>query len=151
MPASLADLDRLNALLRAELSAAETYDLALSTLAGEPDVSDVLEAGRRGHRQRAALLRRGIVELGGIPSDVCGIWGSFADVQDPGASDSGRRAALAALRRGERYLLQDYARGQDELSPRVRRFLCGRLEPMQRQTLLAVVRLTVDAGEPAAS
>src|SRR5437879_13880124 len=71
------DLDALNELLRGEMSAAETYDLAIRKFRGHQGI-DELQIIRDEHAASAAFLRDRILAHGGEPSETSGAWGTFA-------------------------------------------------------------------------
>jgi hypothetical protein len=142
-------VQQLNTFLRSELSAVDTYDQAIEWLGSDSEAAEVLQACRDSHQRRAAVLRRAIQSLGGIPSVVSGIWGSFAELADGPPAAVTKEAALAALIRGERYGCADYERRSCEMSPAMQTFVDARLAPAQRRALAAVVglqRRTVDSG-----
>jgi hypothetical protein len=127
-------IDQLNSFLRGELSAVETYEMALDKLdAGSPARSE-LEACLASHRDRVQMLRDAIIMTGGEPSEGSGPWGVFAKVVEGGARVFGDKAAIAALEEGEDHGLEDYKDDLDDLDTEARRLVTDRLLPLQRQT-----------------
>ncbi len=71
---------QLNSLLRGEISAAETYRMAIEKIA-DGDASgnvQVLRQMQEEHGRAAQELRERIRSLGGEPSDSSGAWGAWA-------------------------------------------------------------------------
>src|SRR5829696_2588265 len=74
---------QLNSLLRGEISAAETYRMAIDKVADGNNASGVANAGllreiQEEHGRAAQGLRDRIRELGGEASDSSGAWGVWA-------------------------------------------------------------------------
>jgi demethoxyubiquinone hydroxylase (CLK1/Coq7/Cat5 family) len=127
-------VDQLNSFLRGEMSAVETYRIALDKLdAGSPARSE-LEACLRSHQERVDMLRDAIVALGGEPSEGAGAWGAFAKTVQTGATVLGDKVAIAALEEGEDHGLDDYRGDLDELDPQTRQLVNEQLLPAQEQT-----------------
>jgi len=91
------------ALLRCELAAAETYDLAVGTFEGACE-STAAELGRirEGHRAAAAALRDRVLAHGGTPPEAAGPGGPFH------AAGVGPAAVLYGLKRGEEHVTGEY-------------------------------------------
>jgi hypothetical protein len=94
-------INALNALLRGEMSAIETYNQVLAHCG--PEVPSELRSGLRSHAERAGKLRNQITLLGGEPSTGSGVWGAFAKLVEGGAARLGQRSALRALAEGENH------------------------------------------------
>ena len=60
-------VDKLNAFLRGEISAVETYRQALDKIQ-DPAIRSQLQSCEQDHQQRIALLRERITSLGGTPA-----------------------------------------------------------------------------------
>lgn len=133
----------LNTLLRGELSAVETYELALRQFAFDQDTTARLRACLRSHLRRSEALRRAVCRQGGLPSELCGIWGSLARVLELPARARSPASAIEALHRGETYARRDYEAGADQgtLAPPARDLVWTRLAPEQRQTLATLTRV----------
>jgi hypothetical protein len=69
------NIDQLNSFLRGEISAVETYRIALDKLALDSPARSRLDACRQSHAERVAALSAKIVALGGKPADKSGPWG----------------------------------------------------------------------------
>lgn len=100
-------IDRLNALLRGELAATETYQQALEKVGNEPGVTD-LRRVHNDHRDAANTLRQHIHQHGGKPEQSSGVWGTFAKAWEGTAKLFGNSAALSALKQGEERGISDY-------------------------------------------
>jgi hypothetical protein len=132
--ATKSSVDQLNSFLRGELSAVETYRMALDKLdPGSPARAD-LQTCLTSHQERVNLLRGAIIDCGGEPADGSGPWGVFAKVVEGGARIFGDKAAIAALEEGEDHGLSDYKSDVDELDPQTRALVTNRLLPQQEQT-----------------
>jgi hypothetical protein len=106
-----AAVPRLNALLRGEISATETYRNVLEKAAGQghPETVDMLRAIQVEHGRACQSLRIRIEELGGVPADSSGIWGFWAQtVQETYTLIGGDAGGIRALRDGEEHGLRDY-------------------------------------------
>lgn len=126
-------IDQLNSFLRGEMSAVETYQMALNKLDATSSARDELLANLKSHQDRVMALQDAIVALGGKPSKSSGPWGAFAKMVEGTAKVLGDKAAVAALEEGEDHGLKDYRSDVDELDPDCQR-LVGQLLPMQQQT-----------------
>lgn len=101
------DTDALNALLRGELSAVETYTRAMSTFDDLELIAD-LQQIRDEHSRAVRELRDRVVAFGGTPADSSGVWGAFTAAVGDGAEAVGAATVLAALRQGEEYGATEY-------------------------------------------
>lgn len=125
--------DTLNALLRGELSAVETYQQALTKIT-DPKFRPTLDENLHQHQMRVDLLRTRIRELGGKPAESSGAWGAFAKLVEGGAKLLGDKTAIAALEEGEDHGLKDYRDACTKLDPSTRQFCEGQLLSGQEQT-----------------
>jgi hypothetical protein len=130
---SKSSIDQLNGFLRGEMSAVETYQMALDKLDRTSSTRDELLANLKSHQDRVMALRDAIVAIGGAPTKSSGPWGSFAKAVEGTAKVLGDKAAIAALEEGEDHGLKDYRGDRDELAPECQTIV-GRLLPMQQQT-----------------
>ena len=135
------DTERLNAYLRGELAAVETYRQAMNALDGDPELRGQLARCRQSHLERVEHLRFEIEMLGGRPSSSSGAWGNFAKLAEGSARIFGKKAALTVLEEGEDYGLRIYRERREGLAPRVQQFVDQRLLPEQRRTHDALSRL----------
>jgi len=132
--AKLSSIDQLNSFLRGELSAVETYRMALDKLDRMSPARAELEANLSSHQDRVAVLRETIVQLGGTPSDKSGPWGVFAKAVEGSARVMGDKVAISALEEGEDHGLADYRRGLDDLDLSSNTLVRDRLIPAQQLT-----------------
>jgi hypothetical protein len=110
-------IDQLNSLLRGEISAAETYKMAIDKIS-DSDSShqsdcQCLRDMQEDHGRACQKLRARITELGGEASDSSGAWGAWAQTVEGTASLFGDKAALKALKEGEEHGLKDYREACD--------------------------------------
>ena len=127
-------VDQLNSYLRGEMSAVETYKMALEKLDGISTMRDELLVNLKSHQDRVMALEDAIIAVGGKPADGSGPWGAFAKAVEGGATVLGEKATIAALEQGEDHGLADYKRGLDELDGTTRSLVTGTLLPQQQQT-----------------
>ena len=128
------NVDQLNSFLRGEISAVETYRMALEKLdAGSPARAEV-QTCMQSHQQRVTLLTEAIRAVGGEPAEGSGPWGVFAKVVEGGARLMGDKVAVAALEEGEDHGLKDYKKDIDDLDMSARQLVTTKLLPLQQQT-----------------
>jgi uncharacterized protein (TIGR02284 family) len=134
--------DTLNALLRGELAATETYQQALAKVKDEPEADD-LRAVHREHREAANTLRQEVHQLGGQPEHGSGAWGAFAKAVEGTARLFGSSAALKALKEGEERGVKDYEKALQEpdLPAEVQNLIRTRLLPQTRSHVQLLDRL----------
>lgn len=137
------DISQLNSFLRGELSACESYSLALDKIdeAEHKAAARVLSENMTNHKARAQEIRSEVLRLGGEASDESGAWGTFAKAVQGGAALFGDSAAVAALEEGEDHGLRNYKNDLENLSPPVRQFVDSRLLPEQQKTHDALAAL----------
>lgn len=100
-------VDRLNSMLRGELSAVETYEQALEHAGDAPQASQ-LRAILSDHREAASTIRSHILSMQGEPEEGSGAWGVWANVVMGSARLFGDNATLKALKEGEEHGQNDY-------------------------------------------
>jgi uncharacterized protein (TIGR02284 family) len=126
-------IDQLNSFLRGELSAAETYRLALERLE-QSEFRPTLVQCSRSHEERARLLTEAILGRGGEPADTSGAWGSLVRMLERSAAAISESAAVAVLEEGEDHGRDDYLRDLDSLEPTARQLVEFAILPEQRRT-----------------
>jgi len=104
---TITDTDVLNALLRGEISATETYDQALRKFSGLAEEEE-LRRMRNEHREAADTLRQHVLQQGGEPVMGSGWWGAWARFVEGTAKLFGKSAALQALQEGEEHGVEEY-------------------------------------------
>lgn len=126
-------VEELNALLRDELVAIETYELALagrSTFSGKTELSRC----QRSHEKRAEILREQIQLVGGTPITTAGVRGIVARIIEGGAVAISETMAIRALEEWEDVGLKDYVERAEELDPPARKVVTSELLPEQVKT-----------------
>jgi hypothetical protein len=132
--ATKSSIDQLNSFLRGEISAVETYRIALNRLDAKSTARGELESCMRSHQERVDLLRGQIRTLGGDPAEGSGPWGAFAKTVEGGAALLGDKASIAALEEGEDHGLKDYRTDLADLDAESQRIVTAELLPKQVQT-----------------
>jgi hypothetical protein len=99
--------DVLNRLLRGELAATETYEMAVSKVGSEPQAAD-LRRLHDDHRSAANELRQHIHLHGARPAQDAGSWSAWAKTVEGAATIFGNVAAVKALKEGEEHGITDY-------------------------------------------
>jgi len=132
-PDKSSTIDQLNSFLRGELSAAETYRLALDRLEQSEHRPTLVQCSRS-HEERARLLTEAILGRGGDPSDSSGAWGSLVRMLERGAAAMSESAAVAILEEGEDHGRDDYLRDLDKREPSARQLIEFAILPEQRRT-----------------
>lgn len=127
-------IEQLNHFLRGEISAVETYRMALDKLEPASPARGELEVCMQSHQSRVTLLRDAILAAGGTPVDSSGPWGAFAKVVEGGARILGDKAAISALEEGEDHGVKDYRRDLAQLDAQTQSLIMSRLQPEQQQT-----------------
>ena len=129
-------IEQLNSLLRGEMSAVETYQMALDKVDEIGPAREELLVCLKSHEDRVQMLTDAIIELGGEPAQGSGPWGVFAKTVQGGAKIFGDKATIAALEEGEDHGLHDYEDEvqDDDLDIESRELIVNQLLPMQRQT-----------------
>jgi hypothetical protein len=129
---------QLNSLLRGEISAAETYRMAIDKAAdGDSTASSsnlgMLREIQEEHGRAAQALRDRIRELGGEPSDSSGPWGAWAKFTQGTANLFGDAASLKSLKEGEEHGLKDYREGADDVDVASAQLIENQLIPAQQR------------------
>ena len=127
-------INHLNSFLRGELSAVETYELALDKLSPSSPARVSLETCMHSHSTRVDTLSDMIRRLGGEPADSAGAWGAFVKVVEGSATVLGDKAAIAALEQGEDHGLKDYVTDVNKLDADARQLVVSTLLPQQEET-----------------
>ncbi|MEQ1841401.1 MAG: DUF2383 domain-containing protein [Verrucomicrobiales bacterium] len=96
-----------NKLLRGELSAIQTYELAIKRHPGLATAFD-LDRISREHKRSARLLTSVVRGIGGEPTNHAGPWGVFANSAPTTANFLGAQSMVESLREGEEQSRNDY-------------------------------------------
>ena len=127
---------QLNGLLRGEISAAETYKMAIDKAASSDDAAmnaNLLREIQEEHGRAAQGLRDRIRELGGEASDSSGPWGTWAQAVQGTANLLGDASSLKALKEGEEHGLKDYMESVDDLDATTKSMVEQQLIPAQQR------------------
>jgi hypothetical protein len=131
-----------NSLLRGELSAVETYSLAINRYVGKPAITE-LQKIRSEHALSAARLSQNVREMGGTADDDSGAWGVFAKAVQGAADLFGEGSALESLQRGEEKGRDDYldAIANDDVMESCKEMIRGELLPRVNHHIAILERL----------
>jgi demethoxyubiquinone hydroxylase (CLK1/Coq7/Cat5 family) len=132
-PSTKPAIDKLQELLQAELSAVDTYELALRSVS-HVGLHHTLQEILISHSRRMERIRERLSQLGADPATGSGVWGTFAKAMQAGADLFGDRAAVAALEEGEDHALKLYKEGLDKVDNRTWKFIDNDLRPEQMRT-----------------
>jgi len=100
-------IDVCNELLAGEISAVETYDIALKKFDGQSGTSELTQI-KDNHQTAVDKLRANIHRMGGEPKDGSGAWGVFAKGVQHSANLFGKESALESLQEGEKHGRDEY-------------------------------------------
>ena len=126
-------IEQLNSFLRGELSAVESYRLALDRLEPSGFRATLVQCSRS-HQERARLLTEAILGRGGQPAESSGAWGALVRMVERSAVALGEGAAVAVLEEGEDHGRDDYLRDLDALEPSARQLVEFAILPEQCRT-----------------
>jgi len=125
--------EKLQECLRAELSAVETYKLALRDLV-DMRLHSVLRGILRSHTARAERLSENLRKRGVEPQKSSGVWGVFARAVQAGADIISDRAAITVLKEGEERGVKLYMHALEGCDARTWSLIRTELLPAQRRT-----------------
>lgn len=132
--ATKSNSDQLNSFLRGEISAVETYVMALEKLDDNSVLRADLMTNLKSHQDRVILLQDAVVASGGTPTDGSGPWGTWSKLVEGTARMLGDKAAISALEEGEDHGLKDYKADMGDLDQKWRNLVAQQLLPRQQQT-----------------
>lgn len=144
-----APVRQLNSLLRGEISAAETYRLAIDKLAHSDDANvhmGLLSEIQEEHGRAAQALRDRIRELGGEASDSSGPWGVWAKITQRTSNLLGDSAALKNLKEGEEHGLKEYEEAMDDVDVSSAELVQNQFIPAQQRHISLLDQLINAAG-----
>ena len=144
-------LRQLNSFLRGEISAAETYRMAIDKVADSDDLDAEANLGllreiQQEHGRAAQAIRDRIRELGGDPSDSSGAWGAWAKFTQGTANLFGDAASLKSLKEGEEHGLKDYQEGVDDIDATSAELVQNQLIPAQQKHINLLDQLISSVG-----
>lgn len=128
-----ASVDKLQECLRSELSAVETYGLAIETpplTSLHRTLQDILMS----HARRTARLRERLLRLGAEPVMSASAWSAFVDALEMGTHLPDGRAAIAALEDGESRGLDLYEDSVEACDLWTRTLIAADFLPEQQRT-----------------
>jgi hypothetical protein len=123
-------LNTLNAFLRGEIAAVQTYARTLKRMGGHACCGDLGQC-LASHERRVALLRRCIIDLGGVPEQTPGAWDPFPRHGESGSVPLRDDAVIAALEEGEDRGLKLYLDAVGKLDRDTRRLIGDCVLPEQ--------------------
>jgi hypothetical protein len=133
-------IEDFNMLLAGEISAVETYDLALKSVAvDKEDIRQALIRCRNSHFTRVDKLKARVVDLGGKPASSSGVWGPFAAFSQKNAGSE--TDAIALLEESEAERLVQYEAQQKIVVSPVLEVLTNDLLQEQHETHLTMSSL----------
>ena len=141
---------QLNSFLRGEISAAETYRMAIEKAAKSDDNAanmGLLREIQEEHGRAAQALRDRIRELGGEPSDSSGAWGAWAKFVQGTGNLFGDAASLKSLKEGEEHGLKDYEEGVDDIDATSAELVSNQLIPAQQRHITLLDQLINAVGK----
>ncbi len=139
-------VEQLNSLLRGEISAAETYRMAIDKVGGDRQADGAaLRAIAQEHGEHAQRLRDEIRRAGGEADDASGTWGAYAKTIEAAASLFGDASALKALKEGEEHGLKDYRSALDAVDEPARKLIAETLIPAQQRHMSSLDALITRA------
>jgi hypothetical protein len=124
---------KLQECMRSELSAVETYELALKSVS-HVGLHRTLQEILVSHSRRTAQLREKISGLGAEVPTNSGVWGAFARAFQVGADLLGDRLAIATLEEGEDRGIELYSRDLEGCDAATRKLIEDDLLTEQRRT-----------------
>lgn len=141
---------QLNSFLRGEISAAETYRMAIEKVS-DSDSTNAANLGllreiQAEHGRAAQALRDRIRELGGEPSDSSGAWGTWAKTVQGTANLFGDASSLKSLKEGEEHGLKDYQEGLDDIDATSSDLVSNQLIPAQQRHINLLDQLINSVG-----
>jgi uncharacterized protein DUF2383 len=138
-------ISQMNSLLRGEISAAETYKMAMDKLSqsdrARMDDCQCLRDMQEDHGRAAQSLRRRIQELGGQADNDSGAWGAWAKTVQGTANIFGDASALKSLKEGEEHGLKDYREALDDVDSSSAALIESELIPAQQRHISMLDRM----------
>lgn len=135
---------QLNALLRGEISATETYRNILDMEASKRSLQniEILQEIQVDHGRACQSLRDRIKEMGGQPAESSGAWGVWAQiVQGTMSLFDATAGGIRALREGEEHGLKEYQDAVDDVDPSSRQLIRNQLIPAQEKHIRSMNQL----------
>ena len=139
---------QLNSLLRGEISAAETYRMAIDKVADGDKAANagLLREIQEEHGRAAQGIRDRIRELGGDASDSSGAWGAWAKTVQGTMNLFGDASSLKALKEGEEHGLKDYQEALEDVDATSAQLIQNQLIPAQQRHINLLDQLINSVG-----
>lgn len=140
---------QLNSLLRGEISAAETYRMAIDRAAGSDPATHLKLLGQiqAEHGRAAQQVRDRIRELGGQATESSGAWGAWAKTVQATMSLFGDASSLKALKEGEEHGLHDYNTALSSVDPTSQELIQNQLIPQQQRHIDLLDQIVSSTGK----
>jgi uncharacterized protein (TIGR02284 family) len=141
---------QLNSLLRGEISAAETYKMAIDQMAESTAASEqvgMLKQMQEDHGRAAQALRERIRALGGEASDSSGAWGAWAQTIQGTMNLFGDSSALKGLKEGEEHGLKDYQEALEDMDATTAGIVSSQFIPAQERHIGLLNHLMNSVGK----
>jgi uncharacterized protein (TIGR02284 family) len=141
---------QLNSLLRGEISAAETYRMAIDKVVESdegPASVGLLREIQEEHGRAAQEIRDRIQELGGEASDSSGAWGAWAKTVQGTMNLFGDASSLKALKEGEEHGLKDYQDAIGTVDASSKQLISNQLIPAQQRHINLLDQLINSVGK----
>jgi uncharacterized protein (TIGR02284 family) len=142
-------IPQLNSLLRGEISAAETYRMAIDKVVSSEQATanaGLLREIQEEHGRAAQSVRNRIRELGGEASDSSGAWGAWAKIVQATMNLFGDTSSLKALKEGEEHGLKDYQDALDVIDVSSRQLIQNQMIPAQQRHINLLDQLIASVG-----
>jgi len=141
-------IERLNSLLRGEISAAETYRMAIDKI-GEDSTSNagLLREIQVEHGRAAQTLRNRIREMGGEASDSSGTWGVWAKTVQETMNLFGDASSMKSLKEGEEHGLKEYQDAIPSLDASSADLVANQYIPAQERHISLLDQLISSVGK----
>jgi len=133
---SSSSVQHLNSLLRGEISAAETYRMAIDKVVDSDDArstAGLLREIQEEHGRAAQGIRDRIREMGGEAADSSGAWGVWAKTVQGTMNLLGDASSLKALKEGEEHGLKDYQDAMGGIDASSAQLIRNQLIPAQQR------------------
>ncbi len=141
--------DQLNSLLRGEISAAETYRMAIDKVTDSEQLISKASSLRQiqaEHGRAAQALRDRIRELGAEAVNSSGAWGTWAKAVQGTMNIFGDSSSLKALKEGEEHGLKDYHNAINSVDVTSAQLIENQLIPAQQRHVNLLDQLINSVG-----
>ncbi len=135
-------IDVCNSLLAGEISAVETYDIAIKKFGGHPTIGRLTQI-RDEHSNAVSKLRQNVVSMGGEPKEGSGLWGATTKTIQHTANLFGKESALESLQTGEKHGQNEYqdALGNEDVLADCKSLIQDELLPKVNSNILTLEQL----------